>query len=329
MQYLKNAFLLLSVFASLSVQALSVNSSLISSSEHKSDASPAAANSSPANDGGPIHLKQRCASPEPAPEFRQLAAYFGHQERRDIRLGRRDWFPSDAPTRLVNLVIHIVETSASAGTVTDDMIANQAALLNTTYYNMTFAFNLIATTHSVNDTWANGQDDAGMKQALRQGNYSTINLYFQSDLAEEGSPGQTTLGFCTMPTYGITTQTDPSAYVTDGCNVLASTMPGGAYEWYNLGMSAVHETGHWLGLMHVFQDNTCDSSDPGDYIADTPQQSIASSGCPVSQDSCPNSPGDDAVHNYMDYSQDSCYEGFSFGQRQRMIGMFDYLRKGR
>ena len=73
---------------------------------------------------------------------------------------------------------------------------------------------------------------------------------------------------------------------------------------YNLGKTSVHEVGHWFGLLHTFQDNTCDAGDVGDYIDDTPQESVSTDGCPVGKDSCPSSPGNDPVHNFMDYSTD-------------------------
>ena len=59
----------------------------------------------------------------------------------------------------------------------------------------------------------------------------------------------------------------------------------------NLGATAAHEMGHWLGLLHTFEDETCDAASWGDYVADTPQQAVPTEGCPArgSQDSCPNS----------------------------------------
>ena len=71
--------------------------------------------------------------------------------------------------------------------------------------------------------------------------------------------------------------------------------------------------------LHVFEDYTCNPSDAGDLIADTPQQSISTDGCPVNpvQDSCPSDPGVDSIHNVMDYSYDSCYEGFTADQVER------------
>lgn len=71
----------------------------------------------------------------------------------------------------------------------------------------------------------------------------------------------------------------------------------------------MHETGHWFGLLHTFQGNTCRVDDAGDFIDDTNQERTSTVGCPSFKDSCGLSPavasgGGDPYHNYMDYSSD-------------------------
>ena len=86
--------------------------------------------------------------------------------------------------------------------------------------------------------------------------------------------------------------------------------------------------GHWFGLLHTFVGNTCAQGDPGDFIDDTPQESVSTVGCPTAKDSCPSEPGMDPVNNYMDYSTDVCYTRFSEGQMGRMANMWSTLREG-
>lgn len=135
-------------------------------------------------------------------------------------------------------------------------------------------------------------------------------MYFQTNLSSAGmANGTTLLGACTLPknvTYGFPPAAFPPAdYAADGCNILAGAMPNGSMIGYNQGKTAVHEVGHWLGLLHTFQDKTCSLSSSGDYIDDTPQESAATSGCPTVKDSCPNSLGVDPINNFMDYSADA------------------------
>ncbi|CAD6957342.1 unnamed protein product [Tilletia controversa] len=55
----------------------------------------------------------------------------------------------------------------------------------------------------------------------------------------------------------------------------------------------------------------------GDLVDDTPPQSRHTFGCPTSQDSCAGG-GADSIHNFMDYSIDSCMNEFTKGQNRRM-----------
>jgi hypothetical protein len=130
-----------------------------------------------------------------------------------------------------------------------------------------------------------------MKRALRKGDYSTLNIYLQDDLGGN-------LGYCYFPT---TAPQGSTAFIRDGCSVLASSVPGGSAAGFNLGKTAVHEAGHWFGLFHTFQGG-CSSSNDG--VSDTPAQSGPSSGCPTGRDSCPSLSGLDPIHNYMDYSDE-------------------------
>ncbi|UXX78760.1 choice-of-anchor J domain-containing protein [Reichenbachiella carrageenanivorans] len=83
---------------------------------------------------------------------------------------------------------------------------------------------------------------------------------------------------------------------------------------FSKGRTMTHETGHWLGLRHVWGDGGCGVDD---YCADTPAQSSSTSGCPDVGDafSCSSN---DMFQNYMDYTDDVCMNLFTKEQSDRM-----------
>lgn len=115
-------------------------------------------------------------------------------------------------------------------------------------------------------------------------------------------------------------------FIRDGAVNRAGTLPGAETERYNMGITTVHEVGHWLGLFHTFQGFSC--SGDGDLVADTPQQLDLTPGCPASADTCPDSPGNDPIHNYMDYTDDVCKDEFTPGQADRIQNLYASLRFG-
>jgi hypothetical protein len=101
-------------------------------------------------------------------------------------------------------------------------------------------------------------------------------------------------------------------------------MPGGTAGKYSLGDTLTHEVGHWFMLHHTF-NNGCSAS--GDFVADTPKEAHPQFNCPVGADSC-SAPGLDPIHNFMDYSQDSCMDMFTAGQTDRMSDAWVAFRAG-
>ncbi|MCC9165439.1 M43 family zinc metalloprotease [Pontibacter harenae] len=94
---------------------------------------------------------------------------------------------------------------------------------------------------------------------------------------------------------------------------------------YNLGRTATHEVGHWLGLNHIWGNgNTCSDSDG---IDDTPNQLGENYQCPSSITvSCDDSPYGDMYQNYMDYTDDACMNLFTKGQAAYMQAVLETKR---
>jgi len=178
-----------------------------------------------------------------------------------------------------------------------------------------FSFKLAGVTHTDNATWFNaragGDAERDMKRTLHQGGFDALNVY--STLAGGY------LGYAYLP--GLP---DSRTYL-DGVVLNWESLPGTSTTFagrYDLGMTLVHEAGHWVDLEHTFF-GACNAK--GDFVDDTPAMSEPTSGCPAGKDTCP-APGLDPIHNFMDYSWDSCYTQFTAGQVSRAQDSWLYFR---
>jgi hypothetical protein len=205
--------------------------------------------------------------------------------------------------------VYFHEINDGAVRASNTQIDNQIAVLNAAYVLTPFKFVLVNVTHTTNSQWfamtpgSIAEREAKLALGKPQGP-GILHLY-------SAAPGQGLLGWATFPW-------DYEKYPADsGVVLLYSSLPGGGAAPYDLGDTATHEVGHWVGLYHTFQGGC---TRVGDSVADTAAEKSAAFGCPTSQDSCSQKrfPGVDPIDNFMDYTDDACMSKFTAEQIQRM-----------
>jgi hypothetical protein len=219
--------------------------------------------------------------------------------------------------------VHIIRGAGDVGDVPDAQIQAQIDVLNVAYGGDSaaaasvtpFQFQLAGVTRTTNAAWYHVTPDSAtetdMKSSLRQGGPEALNMYF-ADI------GDGLLGWATFPS-------DYDAFPSvDGVVNLTASMPGGTATPYNLGDTATHEVGHWLGLFHTFQGGC---SGQGDRVSDTPAESSPAFGCPANRNTCAAAAGNDPIENFMDYTDDSCMDRFTKGQALRMNAHWRLFRE--
>lgn len=92
-------------------------------------------------------------------------------------------------------------------------------------------------------------------------------------------------------------------------------------KYYNLGRTATHEIGHWLGLLHTWGDTKCGD----DFCNDTPrcENGNNTTNCGPAFSNCTGTRTRNMTENYMDYSPDSCMNIFTANQAQRMLAVME------
>jgi hypothetical protein len=147
--------------------------------------------------------------------------------------------------------------------------------------------------------------------------------YFNVWTAEMDQSGL--LGYATFPSLSTLsgldeTETDFNAGCVINWQSIGSVAVPGQDPNYGNGRTLTHESGHFLGLRHIWGDATCGE----DYCNDTPEQQDATSGCPTNDmaNRC-NAATPTMYQNYMDYSDDACVNTFTAQQALRCQAVMD------
>lgn len=231
----------------------------------------------------------------------------------------------------IPVYVHVLTASNGSGAPTQNMIDNQIKVLNDAYSglapapngglaqtNTAYRFVVAGQDTTANDAWYTmgygTAAETAAKTALRQGGKNALNMYF-------ANIGGGLLGWATFPSSYAS---KPSM---DGVVILTASLPGGNAAPYNLGDTATHEVGHWLGLYHTFQGGCAKQAAGGDGVADTPAEKSAAYGCPGTRNTCTTISGNDPTENFMDYTDDSCMYRFTAGQAARADSMWTTYRQ--
>jgi len=219
------------------------------------------------------------------------------------------------PVRVAFHVIYRTSGSTTIGNIPQSWIDAQMNVLNNAYAGTGFSFTLVSVDRTNNRNWFSLSPGSGregqMKSALAVSPTTTLNIY-------TCQPSQGLLGWAYFPwSY-------PESSYWHGVVVLYSSLPGGSAAPYNLGDTATHEVGHYLGLYHTFQGGC---SGNGDFVSDTPAEASPAFGCPTGRNTC-SSPGLDPITNFMDYTDDACMFQFTSGQTSRMVAAVAAYKPG-
>lgn len=263
---------------------------------------------------------------------------------------------------IVPVVFHVMYSSTSAATyLNDSVLIRQIQILNETYSltNTNFSsvrsiFDSLAANTDIQFCLAGtdpiGNASTGIDRFQTSGNFSLtaindgVKIPALGGRAAWDAQRYLNIWVCDMSFFGTSFILGYSTF-PGGPDSLDGVVLQAEFVGFqnngtvnNLGKTAVHEVGHWLGMRHIWGDgqqgtSPCDSTD---YVEDTPHASDASAtNCDTTKNTCSNEDNywlsigvdpPDMVENYMDYSNDACMAMFTNGQKDRMWSFISTAR---
>ncbi len=223
---------------------------------------------------------------------------------------------------LIEVWVHILQSNATQGAVSDARIHSQIAVLNEDFRALIGSngengndsavyFKLAGITRTTNATFFNDGGGYFNTLAVDPDNYLNIysnnaggNLGYVPQLPTDQAPGGSFVG----------SNSDRVVIYWESMGVNPGFPP------YDLGRTATHEVGHYMGLEHVFSGGCGTPTPPacyttGDLICDTNADATSHFPC---------TPGTTCsgiaipIENYMEYTDDFCMEKFTVEQNRRM-----------
>ena len=277
-----------------------------------------------------IESGARCGTPAKDPAIMELIAAS------DCGMNSTTINPDyvDGRTLVIPVVFHVIQkTDGTTGKISPALIQSQVDILNEDYNamagtngamgtnakiqfvlakldpqgNPTTGIDVVTNNTYFNDPGSSGQN--AMKRALKWDPTKYLNIYTN----DAGGGG--ILGYATFPQEEAG---GPEDGVVLNWVYVGRNPPSGAP--YDLGRTATHEVGHYLGLYHTFQSGCGSTSAPftsGDIIGDTAREAQPNYKCAPVASGCSGG-GMSPIENYMDYSQDACMTKFTAQQVNRM-----------
>jgi len=255
----------------------------------------------------------------------------------------------------IPVVIHVIHTGEAVGTGANLSVAQiqaQLDILNEDFaaqndnFNQTPAqWTSVIGNPNIQFCLANVDPAGNPSNGITRHNLTVTGTNTSDSNIEDGIKPPTTwnsniyYNIWTLPIPGTTASggTVGYAYLPNNFTI-GSDFDGTVVDWRWFGgpgfnqsgyKTLTHETGHYLGLPHTFNDTDCSGDD---NIEDTPNISAATAslipGLSCSNDNFPTGPsscGNEHMYvNYMDYvNSDYCYTSFTAGQIAVMRGVLE------